>query len=142
MAEDIQSKFETVIFKKKTLGHLMEEVYNKSNNNEKMIFQLIEQLKGLLEEGASIGDALTIAPLIAGYMKLNLDTNEQLIKMLNIVQKCLEKPKEKDAEGKDTLQLSEEDRKALEQLQLEYEQQKVPTAIPTTINELKQLKTN
>lgn len=139
-ADEIQSKFETVIFKKKTLGNLIEEVYNKSNTNEKLIIQLIQQLQGLLEgDEASIGSALTIAPLIAAYMKLNLDTNEQLIKMLSIVQKCLERAaKEKNADGEDTggIKLTEAEKEELRQLELEYTQNKVPQ-IPASINELK-----
>jgi len=82
---------ETVIFKKRTLGSIFEEIHTNSRKNDERILGLIEQLKELIE---SIGDAIQLAPIIAQYMKLTLDNNEHLLKMATIAQKCLDKGKE------------------------------------------------
>lgn len=107
--------FDTLLFKKKTFGNVLEEIYNNSRENDKRIIGLIEDLKEFIQ---GIGDAITLAPIIAAYVKLSIDNNDHLIKMAVIAQKCLDKGKETGDFG-----LSESDREQLEQLALDYQEQ-------------------
>jgi hypothetical protein len=111
----------TVIFKKKTLSDILEEIHSNSRKNDERIVGLIEQLKDLI---STIGDAQQIAPIIASYMKLILDNNEHLIKMAQIAQKCMDK-------GKETgdFMFSDEDR---QQLLLLSEQAEQDLKLPST----------
>ena len=108
-------QFETTLFKKKTFGNIMEEIYNNSQANDKRIIGLIEDMKEFIQ---GIGDAITLAPIIATYVKLSIDNNDHIIKMAAIAQKCLDKGKETGDFG-----LSESDREQLEQLALDYQEQ-------------------
>ena len=108
-------QFETTLFKKKTFGNIMEEIYNNSQANDKRIIGLIEDMKEFIQ---GVGDAITLAPIIATYVKLSIDNNDHIIKMAAIAQKCLDKGKETGDFG-----LSESDREQLEQLALDYQEQ-------------------
>ena len=108
-------QFETTLFKKKTFGNIMEEIYNNSQANDKRIIGLIEYMKEFIQ---GVGDAITLAPIIATYVKLSIDNNDHIIKMAAIAQKCLDKGKETGDFG-----LSESDREQLEQLALDYQEQ-------------------
>ena len=122
-------QFETTLFKKKTFGNIMEEIYNNSQANDKRIIGLIEDMKEFIQ---SVGDAITLAPIIATYVKLSIDNNDHIIKMAAIAQKCLDKGKETGDFG-----LSESDREQLEQLALDYQEQlKLPK--PKELQKLKQ----
>ena len=79
-------QFETTLFKKKTFGNIMEEIYNNSQANDKRIIGLIEDMKEFIQ---SVGDAITLAPIIATYVKLSIDNNDHIIKMAAIAQKWL-----------------------------------------------------
>jgi hypothetical protein len=121
-------QFETVLFKKKTFGNILEEIHNKSQENDKRIIGLIEDMKEFIQ---SVGDAITLAPIIATYVKLSIDNNDHLIKMAAIAQKCLDKGKETGDFG-----LSDSDREQLEQLALDYQEQlKLPK--PKELEKLK-----
>lgn len=130
--EELRKKFETKIFKRKKLEDLVEEVYTNSVTNQELILSVINKFNSLVdtEDDDALGKALHLAPHIGQYMKLNLDTNEQLIKLISGIQKFFDKesakakaPAEEDEAKK--LGLTDADLKALEQLELEYKQLKV-----------------
>jgi len=106
---------DTILFKKKSLSSIFEDIYTNSRKNDERILGLIEQLKELI---SSIGDAIQLAPIIATYMKLTLDNNEHLVKMATIAQKCLDKGKETG----DTM-FSDEDREQLKLLATQAEEE-------------------
>lgn len=110
-------KFETVIFKKKTFGNLLEEIHSNSRNQDKLIFQMIQDMKEYI---GSLGDAIQLAPIIASYVKMSIDNNEHIIKMANIVQKSLDRGKASSDEA--LTAFTEEEKQALETLALDWEE--------------------
>lgn len=119
MAEE---KFETVVFKKKTFGDLLNEIHTNSRNTDKILFEMIQDMKDLIE---TLGDAIQMAPIIATYVKMSIDNNDHIIKLASIVQKCLDRAK---AANDETLTaFTEDDRKELEAIMLDYQESvKVP----------------
>ncbi len=85
------AEFDQIVFGKKKFSDLLQEIYNRSVTKEKQITELIGQLKELIQ---NTGDAVMMVPLIASYMKLNLDNDDSLIKMSAIVQKAMVRGKE------------------------------------------------
>jgi gamma-glutamyl phosphate reductase len=82
------------------------------------------------------GKALALMPHITTLLKSSIDNNEHLIKMASIVQKSLEKQKTVE---NDTISIfTEDDKKAFEELALEYESMNMlPTPnISTPVAEL------
>lgn len=111
-----EEKFDVVVFKNKTFGKLLEEIHTNSRNNDRLILGMIEDLKGYIE---SLGDAISLAPIIASYVKMSIDTNEHIIKMASIVQKSLEKAKSSDDSALTAFTI--EEKQELESLALEWE---------------------
>lgn len=112
-----EEKFETVVFKNKTFGKLLEEIHTNSRNTDKLLYGMIQDMKEYIE---SLGDAIQLAPVIASYVKMAIDNNEHIIKMANIVQKSLERSK-----GPDDVALTaftEEEKRELEALAIEWEE--------------------
>lgn len=105
------AEFDQIVFGKKKFSDLLQEIYNRSTTKEKQITELIEQLKELIQ---NTGDAVMMVPLIASYMKLNLDNDDSLIKMAAIVQKAMVRGKETgdfllpDNEKEELLKLAQE----------------------------------
>lgn len=105
------AEFDQIIFGKKKFSDLLQEIYNRSATKEKQITELIEQLKELIQ---NTGDAVMMVPLIASYMKLNVDNDDSLIKMAAIVQKAMVRGKETgdfllpDSEKEELLKLAQE----------------------------------
>lgn len=119
-----EEKFDTIVFKNKTFGNLLEEIHSNSRNTDKLLFSLIEDLKEYI---GTIGDALTLAPIIASYVSMAISNNEHIIKMANIVQKSLEKSKVNNNE--ELAIFSEEDKEELKAIALEWEESlKIPDA--------------
>lgn len=75
---------EKVIFGKKTVSNVLEEIYNNSKKKDNQISALIGELKPLIE---NIGDATLVVPMIKEYMEIGVKNDEHLIKMLAIVQR-------------------------------------------------------
>ena len=84
-------ELEKKIFKGKTVGDLVEEVYNKHKNQDTLIKQEIMRLADMIE---SPGDAIVIVPLLKGYVDSSLKNDEVLMKILNLFQKAEEKKKD------------------------------------------------
>jgi hypothetical protein len=111
-----EEKFETVVFKKKTFGQLLEEIHTNSKNTDKLIFGMVQDMKDLIE---TLGDAIQLAPVIATYVKMAIDNNDHIIKIASIVQKSLDKAKEK---GNETEALfSEQEKAELAEIMQEWE---------------------
>lgn len=94
------------IFKKKTFGNLLEEIYENQKKKEKQITGLIGELRPLVED---IGSATMVVPLIKEYMDLGLKNDDQLIKMATIVQRVLATQSSSESD----FSISEEERKQL-----------------------------
>lgn len=96
-------ELEKQIFKGKTVGDLVEEVYNKHKSQDALIKQEIMRLADMIE---SPGDAIVIVPLLKEFVNSGLKNDEVLMKILNLFQKAEEKKKET---GQDTGLLTEKD---------------------------------
>ena len=79
--------FDQIIFGKKKFSDVLKNIYDNSKNKESQIKALIEQLKPLI--GNNTQSALVIVPLIAEYLKIGINNDEQLVKMASIVQRAM-----------------------------------------------------
>ena len=99
------SQFDQVIFKNKTFGNVLEEIYNNQQKKDKQVTALINELKPMIEE---IGDATLIVPLIKEYMEIGVKNDEMLVKMAALAQRAMNSV---SAEG--GLGISEEEKQQL-----------------------------
>lgn len=74
------------IFKGKSLSDLFEEIYDNSRKKEKLIRDLIDQLKPMVKEP---GDAMILVPVIKDYLEMGIKNDEHLIKLAGIVQRAI-----------------------------------------------------
>ena len=123
-----EEKFDTVIFKGKTFGNLLEEIHSNSRNTDKLLFTMVQDMKDLIE---GLGDAIQLAPIIATYVKMAIDNNEHIIKIAGIVQKSLDKAK--DSGIVEDAVFTEEDRKQLEEIMNEWQESQ---ALPDSTGKL------
>lgn len=100
--------FEQIIFKNKTFGKLLEEVYGRCDKREKQINDLIKDLQPMIKEP---GDAMMLVPLLTEYLELGIKNDESLIKMAAIVQKAIQRGGQDD--NKAEVGLTESERKDL-----------------------------
>lgn len=89
-------ELEKQIFKGKTVGDLVEEVYNKHKSQDALIKQEIMRLADMIE---SPGDAIVIVPLLKEFVNSGLKNDEVLMKILNLFQKAEEKKKAETGES-------------------------------------------
>ncbi len=95
------------VFKDKSFGNLLEEIYNNQKKKEKQIMGLIGELRPLVND---IGDATMIVPLIKEYMDLGLKNDDQLVKIATIVQRIVAN---QQTAGTDSFSISDEERQQL-----------------------------
>ena len=77
---------ESNIFGKKKFSDILKEIYDNQKKKETQISALIGELKPLIND---LGDATLVVPLIKEYMELGIKNDEQLVKMVTIVQRTL-----------------------------------------------------
>ncbi len=105
--------FDEIIFGKTSFGDLLKEIHKKSNEKEKLILDLVQQLKDMID---TLGDAVMMVPLIKSYMDLSMTANDHLIKMAAIVQKAVDR---KSTDGGESGGLTDEERNNLKMLSQE-----------------------
>ena len=71
-------------FKDTSLGDVLEEAYNRSQENKHLIEDLVDELSGLIEDE---GSAATLVPVITDYMEISVKNNEQLLQLSQVVQR-------------------------------------------------------
>ncbi len=98
--------FSQKLFKNKSFSDLLEEIYDNSRKKEKLIRDLIDQLKPMVKEP---GDAMLLVPVIKEYLEVGIKNDEHLIKMAGIVQRAMAMT---STESTGDI-LSEEDKKSL-----------------------------
>jgi len=76
--------YNKIIFKKKTIADLMQEVYVDKQEKGNQLKSMIGQLKDLIHDG---GDAVMMVPLIKEYMDLLIKNDESVIKIVQTIQK-------------------------------------------------------
>lgn len=75
-----------IIFGKKTLSDILEDIYKNSKNKEKQISTLLSNIAPLI---TNIGEANLIIPLIQEYIGLSIKNDESLIKLAAIIQRAV-----------------------------------------------------
>ncbi len=81
-----QMNFDQVLFGEKKFSNILEEIYENSKDKEKKISKLINDLSPLI---LNVGDATMMVPLIAEYLEISVKNDEQLVKMVGIVQRMM-----------------------------------------------------
>ena len=99
------SQFDKVIFKNKTFGNVLEEIYNNQQKKDKQINALINELKPMIEE---IGDATLLVPLIKEYLEMGIKNDDLLIKMAALAQRAMN-----SEGGESALGISDEEKQQL-----------------------------
>lgn len=75
---------DNTVFKNTTLADLFAEIHSNSAKKRTQIEGLIGELKPLIE---SMGDAMTIVPLIRDYLDAGLKNDDMLVKLATIIQR-------------------------------------------------------
>jgi hypothetical protein len=96
---------DNIVFKKKKFSDILSEIYDNQKKKETQITGLISELKPLIND---IGDATLIVPLIKEYMEIGVRNDEQLIKMVTIVQRALN-----NSGGEESMGITEEEKQQL-----------------------------
>jgi len=83
----MNGKLNELIFKKKTLSNILEEIYNNHSKKTNQVSVLIDELKPLVN---NIGDATLIVPLLKEYLDIGIKNDELLIKMAQLAQRTIQ----------------------------------------------------
>lgn len=79
-------QLDSIIFGDKKFSDILHEIYENQTTKKEQISALISELKPLIQE---IGDATLIVPLIKEYLEISVKNDEQLIKMVTIIQRAV-----------------------------------------------------
>ena len=94
------------LFKGKTFSDLMSDVYHNSKKKDRQINQLISQLQPLIRNAS---DATIIVPLIKDYLEVSVKNDDQLAKLLAVVQRLIGN----NAQGDNDFGITEEEKNQL-----------------------------
>lgn len=100
------------LYGRKTMSDVLKEIHLKSQNKEEELKELIGGLKPLI---ITAGDAVILVPLITKYMEASIKNDDNLIKMVSIVQRAISSGNR--AENGDVNLSEEEKDQLLENLQ-------------------------
>ena len=73
-----------IIFDDKSFSDLLKEIHKNQSKKSKQLASLIAELRPLI---TNLGDATVVVPLIKEYMEISVKNDDQLIKMVAIVQR-------------------------------------------------------
>lgn len=74
------------IYGKKTMADVLKEIHTNSQSKEEELKKLISDLKPYIN---SPGDAVIVVPLISKYMEISIKNDDNLLKMMGIVQRAV-----------------------------------------------------
>jgi len=97
---------DTEIFKGKSFSDIAKDLYGASKKKESQINLLISELKPFV---TNIGDATLIVPLIKDYLEVGVKNDDQLAKLLAVVQRLIGS----GAPGESDFGISEEEKQQL-----------------------------
>jgi hypothetical protein len=98
---------EIKIYGKKTMADVLKEIHINQQSKENELKQLIGDLKPLI---TTAGDAVIVVPLIKSYLDVAVKNDDNLIKMMGIVQRAINSTKQSD---NGDVNLSEEEKEQL-----------------------------
>ena len=102
----MNNPLDTILFDDKSSSDVFKEIYNNSKKKDKQINSLIAELKPLIQ---NIGDAPVVVPLIKEYLEVSVKNDDQLAKLLAVVQRLIGN----NAQGDNDFGISEEEKKQL-----------------------------
>jgi hypothetical protein len=97
---------DTEIFQGKSFSDIAKDLYGASKKKESQINLLISELKPFV---SNIGDATIIVPLIKDYLEVSVKNDDQLAKLLAVVQRLIGN----NVQGDSDFGISEEEKKQL-----------------------------
>ena len=97
---------DTEIFKGKSFSDIAKDLYGASKKKESQINLLISELKPFVQ---NIGDATIIVPLIKDYLEVSVKNDDQLAKLLAVVQRLLGN----NTQGESDFGISDDEKKQL-----------------------------
>ena len=97
------------IFKGKTVADLSEDIYRNSVDKRNQIDIITSELRALV---SGINEAVTIVPLIKDQLDVGVKNDEQLLKLMAIIQRWTSKSESSSESGNGFL-LSEEEKQLL-----------------------------
>lgn len=71
-------------FGETSLGDILEEAHKRSSEQKELVERLVDQLSDLMEDE---DDAVALVPLIKEYLEINVQNNEQLVKIAQVIQR-------------------------------------------------------
>ena len=71
-------------FGETSLGDILEEAHGRSKEQKELVERLIDQLSDFMEDE---DDAVALVPLIKEYLEINVQNNEQLVKIAQVIQR-------------------------------------------------------
>jgi hypothetical protein len=95
------------LYGKTNLSSLLKEIHKNSQDKEQELKRLISELKPYIN---SAGDAVILVPLITKYMEASIKNDDNLIKMVGIVQRAYNSANKSNS---DDLQLTDDEKDQL-----------------------------
>jgi hypothetical protein len=95
------------IYGKTNLSTVLKEIHKNAQDKEKELKQLISDLKPYIH---TAGDAIILIPLISKYMEISIKNDDNLIKMVGIVQRAYNSATKSNS---DDLQLTDDEKEQL-----------------------------
>ena len=124
-------------FKDTTLGDILEEAHDRSSEQKELVERLIDQLSDLMDDQ---DDAVALVPLIKEYLEINVQNNEQLVKIAQVIQRMYNASiKQSDDGGGGGAGFTEEDKKELRGIAEEMSQGDVEELMEETEEKVKEL---
>jgi len=95
------------IYGKTNLSTILKEIHKNAQDKEAELKQLISNLKPYIN---TAGDAVILVPLISKYMEISIKNDDNLIKMVGIVQRAYNTANKSNS---DEMQLTDEEKEQL-----------------------------
>lgn len=97
-------------FGETSLGDILEEAHERSNEQKELVERLIDQLSDFIDKS---DDAVRLGPLIKEYMEINVQNNEQLVKIAQVIQRMYNASIKQDGAAASSAGFSDEDKDEL-----------------------------
>lgn len=95
------------IYGKTNLSTVLKEIHKNAQDKEQELKQLISDLKPYI---TTAGDAVILVPLISKYIEISIKNDDNLIKMVGIVQRAYNSANKSNS---DDLQLTDDEKEQL-----------------------------
>jgi NACalpha-BTF3-like transcription factor len=119
-----------------SLGDVLEEAHDRSKEQKELVERLVDQLSDLMEEQ---DDAVALVPLIKEYLEINVQNNEQLVKIAQVVQRMYNASiKQSGDEGGGGGGFTEDDKKELRKIAEDMSEEDIEDLVEETEETVKE----